>query len=45
MTSIELDILNYKLEKDRRRIDGAIDEELTTFYQKNFVEDILDKKT
>lgn len=31
MTNIELDILNYKLEKDKRRINGAIDEELTTF--------------
>ncbi|MEQ7138691.1 NERD domain-containing protein [Enterococcus casseliflavus] len=49
MTSIELDILNYKLEKDRRRIDGAIDEELTTFLSEELCrryigQENLDKK-
>ncbi|WP_430604280.1 hypothetical protein IGJ19_000055 [Enterococcus sp. DIV1368b] len=49
MTSIELDILNYKLEKDQRSIDGAIDEELSTFLSEELCrryigQENLDKK-
>ena len=49
MTNIELDILNYKLEKDQRSIDGAIDEELSTFLSEELCrryigQENLDKK-
>ncbi|WP_242542469.1 hypothetical protein [Enterococcus sp. DIV1298c] len=49
MTSIELDILNYKLEKDQRSIEGAIDEELSTFLSEELCrryigQENLDKK-